>query len=582
MNLPHNQNAILFFASLLLTFWLTPVVTELGIRYDAVDQPGGRKTHRRPVARLGGVALAVGVFLPLLVFHEVDRIMAAYLAGAALVVATGLVDDVFTIRPAFKFAGEAAAAAVFVLAGGASLPDLGDLFGFGAVSTGHLAAPVAVFCMVGVMNAVNLADGLDGLAGGIAALACFFLGMFAYREGDWFSFAVLVALFGAIMGFLRFNTFPARIFMGDAGSLLLGYSLSAVAVVMARGNAVGAELSPVMVAGVLALQVTDTLLVMVRRIRHGQNPFLPDRTHLHHRLMDLGLSHASSVAVLYSATALLGIQALLLRVLPEPLQFMLIVLMAGTIHLCIFAAARWWKGRGEPNADPAKEQTRFHVWISRLLGKSTRPMSWGLLGVFLVPLFAAGVPERFFCLASAGMAACLAALFPWRNNARGRSSVSHGLLFAACLFLISCFQFGRGIPAWVPPYFAVVSAAMLIWALLKMKYRAHTDIALLSSFEILIVAAALAAAIVAVPVLGFPEGSGRTMIVVWCEALAFLLAMKVAIRHRPRRRRLLALVFVAVLTLVAVKGFFGGRFEDGAPTCRTPLSGVGGYIASKE
>lgn len=195
----HNQNAILFFSALLLTLWLIPPAIRFSGKIGAFDRPEERKVHARAVSRLGGVAMVAGVFVPLLLFRPLDRTPAAFLAGALIVALTGLLDDIFRIRPAAKFAGEALGAAVFVFVGGISLADLGDFLGVGTVRTGALAPAVTVFCMVGVMNALNLSDGLDGLAGGIAAIGCGFLGLFAYLAQAWTALAVLVALAGAIL-----------------------------------------------------------------------------------------------------------------------------------------------------------------------------------------------------------------------------------------------------------------------------------------------------------------------------------------------------------------------------------------------
>jgi len=156
------------------------------------------------------------------------------------------------------------------------------------------------------MNALNLADGLDGLAGGISAIAAIFLGLFAYLSVDWVALWILLALVGSLFGFLRYNTHPAKLFMGDTGSLLLGYTLSAAAVMLVRNDPVGIHLAPVTVAAVLALPITDTLLVMSRRLRHGQNPFSPDRTHLHHQLLELGFPHAVVVRILYLSAGAFG------------------------------------------------------------------------------------------------------------------------------------------------------------------------------------------------------------------------------------------------------------------------------------
>ncbi|GAB4369583.1 MAG: hypothetical protein Kow00128_15930 [Deltaproteobacteria bacterium] len=567
-----NQNAVLFFPALLLTLWLTPWVIRLSKRIGAVDRPDGRKVHTRTVSRLGGLAMVAGVFVPLLLFRELDRPLVAFLAGALVVAATGLLDDIYRIRPAAKFAGEILGAAVFVFLGGISLSDLGDFLGIGVVHTGALAPAVTVFCMVGVMNALNLSDGLDGLAGGIAAIGCVFLGTFAYMAGDWTSFPILVVLFGAILGFLRFNSHPANLFMGDAGSLLLGYSLGAVAVIMSRGSGAGADLSPVTVAGILALPITDTLLVMVRRLRHRRHPFRPDRTHLHHRLMDLGFSHAAAVPILYFGTALFGFQAWFDRAMPEGRQFLFIVLLAAMIHGAVFAAQRMdlrWDVRapGGNGSDP-------HSRMARILGKSVRPVEWTIGVAFLLPSLAVGAMSKAAGIAALGLAACGALLFPWNRKGPQRAAVCYGLIFASCLFLLSWFQFSSGRPRWLPGYFALLSFLVLCWVLLKMRYRGHREILLFSGFETLIISIAIAIPLVLFPALGLENGLRRTMLVVCFEALSVLLAMKVMIRRRHGRNRILAAVLLAAMAVVGLRGIIGSGTLTASETPGPAAAGV--------
>lgn len=552
----HNQNAILFFPALLLTLWLTPWAVRLSARVGAVDPPDGRKVHTRTISRLGGLAMVAGVFVPLLLFRTLDRTLAAFLAGALVVSLTGLLDDIYRIRPAVKFAGETLGAATFVFLGGISLTDLGDFLGMGTVYTGAFAPAVTVFCMVGVMNALNLSDGLDGLAGGIAAIGCIFLGTFAYVAQDWTSFPILIVLFGAILGFLRYNSYPADLFMGDAGSLLLGYSLAAVTVMMSRGSGAGADLSPVTVAGILALPITDTLLVMFRRLRHRGSPFRPDRTHLHHRLMDLGIPHAAVVPVLYIGTALFGFQAWFQQDFTEPVRFFFIVLLAVAIHGTVFAAQRMglrWGGRAENGLGPDPNPR-----VERILEKSLRPVEWSIGAAFLLPALLVGAISEAVGLAALGLAACVALLFPWNRKGPQRAAVCYGLIFAACLFLLSWFQFSPGRPRWVPGYFALLSALVLAWALLKMRYRGHREVMLLSGFETLMVSAAIAIPLVLFPALELSDGLRRTMLAVCFEAVAFLLAMKVMIRRQPGRNQSLAAILFVALALIGFRGWLGG------------------------
>ena len=280
---------------------------------------------------------------------------------------------------------------------GAQLFTLGDFLGIGEVRTGFLAPAVTVFCMVGVMNALNLSDGLDGLAGGISAIACVFLGAFAYWGGDWLSLSIIAALLGAVFGFLRHNTYPANLFMGDTGSLLLGYALSAAAVMLVQDHGSGIAPSPVTVAGVLALPIVDTLLVMLRRLRHGENPFLPDRTHLHHRLMEMGLPHDAVVPVLYICSGLFGIQAWFQRSIPDGLQFAFILILCFAVYGTVFFFRRDAVARKVSlvAGRMSHRNGALQELIASMMGKTVRPVAWGLvIGMFLPTVFLVSVPKH--------------------------------------------------------------------------------------------------------------------------------------------------------------------------------------------
>lgn len=557
--LQHNHLALIFFPALLLTLWLTPVAIRYSGRLNAVDLPSERKVHGRVMSRLGGVAMLVGLVLPLVFFTPLDRTMLVFLAGALLAASTGFLDDVYCIPPAAKFAGEVAASAAFVFLSGASIREFGDLFGAGEISFGRFGPVLTIFCMVGVMNALNLADGLDGLAGGLSAIAALFLGLFAYLALDWVPVWVLLALVGSLFGFLRYNTHPAELFMGDTGSLLLGYTLSAVSVMLVRDKPAGIHLAPVTVAAVLALPITDTLLVMGRRIRHGQNPFRPDRTHLHHRLMDLGLQHAVVVRILYMGTSVFGILAWLLRTAPDWVQFAAVVLLAALIHGTVYGlqrfGLRWNGGSREASSGAGPDESR----MGRLLERSVWWVTGAIAAGLAVPIVALpALPPVFGGVAMAALV-FVAAMFPWRAHLH-RSAVVNGLIWIACVCILALVQAAPGSPAWIPKYLSVMSAGVFLWVLLKMKYRGHREALQVSAFGMLMLGVVLFVALVLVPALDLGEGLRKMLLVVCMESVAFLMAMKILIRRQPQCNSLFAVALLGALALIVVKGFvFTGK-----------------------
>jgi UDP-GlcNAc:undecaprenyl-phosphate/decaprenyl-phosphate GlcNAc-1-phosphate transferase len=319
---------LIFLSGLALALLLVPQVTRLARKTNAIDHPGDRKIHNESVPRLGGLAIAISFLVTSLVFLEYSNILWALLAGFCIILITGLIDDIWQMIPVVKFTGEILAALVFLLLADVAITSFGDLVGTGPLTTGRYAIPVSIFCMVGVINALNLADGLDGLAGGISAIGCVFLACFAWMSGQSSYLAIVIALLGSVLGFLYYNRYPARIFMGDTGSLVLGYLLSAVCILLVQDYTLVNKVLPVSMATVLGLPIVDAMIVMTNRMLHGKNPFSPDNTHIHHRLMDIGFSHQQTVLVIYAAMISCGLLAVLMRSLSETIQFAIGVIYA--------------------------------------------------------------------------------------------------------------------------------------------------------------------------------------------------------------------------------------------------------------
>ncbi|MCP3978809.1 MAG: undecaprenyl/decaprenyl-phosphate alpha-N-acetylglucosaminyl 1-phosphate transferase [bacterium] len=310
-----------------VTWGVTPALIRLAERWGAVDIPGGRKTHARPMPRIGGLAVFLGFVGGLLFAGWATGSMAlvpqftAYARGLALAAAAmllvGLYDDVRGLSFKWKLAAQILASG-YVWFAGFRIEAVTHPLG-GTLDLGLLSFPLTVLWIVGITNAVNLIDGLDGLAAGVALIITGSVAVLAGSSGQLGVTAVSVTLAGSLLGFLRFNFNPARIFLGDSGSLFLGFVLAVTSI---RGSQKGpvavAILAPLLVLG---LPLLDTGLAVARRsfrlvsdgmrsdnaarymLANMRQVFLPDRGHIHHRLIDLGMSHRSAVLVLY-ATAL--------------------------------------------------------------------------------------------------------------------------------------------------------------------------------------------------------------------------------------------------------------------------------------
>ena len=292
---------------------LTPAVGGMARRLGVVDQPDARRLNKRPIPRLGGLAIFLGILVPSLAFLDLSGEMRGILLGAAVACVVGAVDDFRGLAPLPKFAGQVAAAAIPV-AFGVWI----DHFTFPFVGVVDLPAwvgmPLTVVWIVAVMNMVNFLDGMDGLAAGVCAISGLTFATLALSLGKIDAALLSAVVAGACVGFLRHNFFPARIFMGDSGAMLLGFSLAAVSVEgLLKTAATVALFFPLLV---LAVPILDTGFVVARRLKYRMPITTPDKTHLHHRFVNIGFSQPRAVAYIYFWVATLAAAALGTRYIP--------------------------------------------------------------------------------------------------------------------------------------------------------------------------------------------------------------------------------------------------------------------------
>jgi UDP-GlcNAc:undecaprenyl-phosphate GlcNAc-1-phosphate transferase len=310
---PYAILAFLFAAG--IAFVVTPVVRFVAIRLEMVDEPDERRVNVRPVARGGGVAI-VAAFVPVCVavlgFNNRDAVMAmpialdgpqliALLAGGVAAALLGLIDDLLQVRARWQLAGQVVIA-VWAVALGITIPFVTNPIGADIQLTGVIAAAFTVFWILGMINAINFIDGLDGLSSGIAFIAAVTIGVLSVEKFGQPLIAILCfALAGALLGFLRWNFHPAVIFAGTSGTMFIGYTLALLSIVGTAKVAIALL--------VLGVPIIDTFWIIVRRLVTGRAPFSPDRGHLHHRLLDLGLSHRQAVLLIYAICVGLAVLA---------------------------------------------------------------------------------------------------------------------------------------------------------------------------------------------------------------------------------------------------------------------------------
>lgn len=314
------EYGVLFAVAAVVTIALTPLARKLAIKLDAIDYPSARRVNMLPIPRMGGVAIFGGILAALAVagfgvyafgwvdpFIDYNGIEVNYwgvLLGTVLIFLVGAVDDVVDLNPKAKMLGQIVAACV-VAGSGLLFSSIHNPFGEGYIEFGWVAYPLTVFYLVAFANVINLIDGLDGLAAGITGISAITILLFAVLTGRFDAALFSVILVGVCAGFLKSNFFPASIFMGDSGALLLGFSLGVISLfAVARSALFVSLLVPILAAGV---PILDTFFAIVRRKREHRPIDEADKGHIHHRLMRAGFSQRATVLIMWAWTALLAV-----------------------------------------------------------------------------------------------------------------------------------------------------------------------------------------------------------------------------------------------------------------------------------
>lgn len=335
---------ILFAASVITALVCALILARLAPHIGLIDHPGGRKDHAHATPVVGGLAIylsatgwGLGIGLP--------ATYLVFLGAASIIVAAGIADDFLEIAPLPKFLLQAVAATIMALAGGVVLRSVGNLLGLGSIGTSILAIPVSIFAVLGVINAINMMDGIDGLAGSVSAVVLAAYAYVAYASNLTFHFYLLLILLGTVVGFLILNIrFPwqqrARIFLGDTGSMLLGFIIAWYAIDLTQGTS--RTFLPICALWVVVIPLCDCVSLIVRRLSAGNSPLRADRQHLHHFLLNRGMTVSQVQATIVIATfvcASIGIAGWRLHI-PEPLLFAGFVLLFSVYHFSMTRAFR--------------------------------------------------------------------------------------------------------------------------------------------------------------------------------------------------------------------------------------------------
>ena len=305
----HNVFVILII-TFLTSFLLTPIIKKIALHINAIDVPNERKVHKKPVPRLGGLAIFLAFMLGYMLYARESTVMLSVLMGSFLIVLCGIIDDINPVKAKYKFIVQILAAAIVCIYGNLILNEI-TIFGLNLYFTAPWSYIITIIFMVAVMNIINLIDGLDGLASGISTIYFATIAVIAFVLNQKGGLDIILSLImvGATLGFLAHNFPPASIFLGDTGSYFLGYIISVIALLGYKATTLTSIIIPI---AILGIPIFDTASAIIRRLLKHENPFTtPDREHLHHQLLKMNFSPRRTILIIYVITILFSIISIL-------------------------------------------------------------------------------------------------------------------------------------------------------------------------------------------------------------------------------------------------------------------------------
>lgn len=302
-----NMISLSLFLSFFTSILITPLVKKIALRINAIDRPDQRKVHQSSMPRLGGIAIYISFLVGLVLISSYFPFPLLLIVGSLIILITGILDDMIGLSPKLKILGQLIAASIIILFGDVQI----SLFTW--VKTEwlqqYLSYGLSLLWVLFITNSFNLIDGLDGLASGISSIILLVISIYSMNQGLYIVSIVCLLLLSSILGFLLHNFYPATIFLGDTGSLFIGYMISIITLLVFDTSSFSSLIIPLII---MAIPILDTVFAIVRRITNNNPLFSADRSHIHHQLLNLGISHRNTVIILYLLTASLGAIAILL------------------------------------------------------------------------------------------------------------------------------------------------------------------------------------------------------------------------------------------------------------------------------
>lgn len=314
----------------LLSVTITPLVKKLAIAIGVTDKPDPRKVHQKIMPRLGGLAIYISFIIGFLALGLLNRETLPIIIGCTIIIITGILDDKFTLSAKVKLLGQIVAAIIVVM-NGVVIQFINLPFG-GMIEFGIFSIPITILWIVGITNAVNLIDGLDGLAAGVSSIALITISGMALLKGDLFTFSLGMILLGSTLGFLVHNFYPAKIFMGDTGALFLGYMISILSLLGFKNVTMLSLVVPIIILGV---PISDTFFAIIRRLLNKSPISAPDKSHLHHCILRSGFSHRQTVLLIYAMAAMFSLAAFIFSQATIRGALLVIIVMLIVIELFV-------------------------------------------------------------------------------------------------------------------------------------------------------------------------------------------------------------------------------------------------------
>jgi UDP-GlcNAc:undecaprenyl-phosphate GlcNAc-1-phosphate transferase len=346
-----NEYYLVFFTAFVLSFFFTPVARQLAFKLGILDIPkDDRKVHKEPIPYLGGAAIYASAIFTMLIFSELDKTSVSIMIGGTVVFLIGLIDDINDISPKLKLAGQIIAAMIAVYGGAKINYITNPIPGYNVIYLEHFATPISILWIVGITNTINLVDGLDGLASGVAAISASTMMFMASISGFDYILLECAVIAGSSLGFLPYNFNPAKIFMGDTGALFLGYMLAVISILGFLKTVTLAAI--IIMVLVLGIPLFDTFFAIVRRIRNKKPIMEADRGHVHHRLLAKGFTQRQTVLILYIVSILFGAAAIFFSD-SEPLEGSLVI---GAVSIIIVYTGKKLGFISKVNEEEDKDQ----------------------------------------------------------------------------------------------------------------------------------------------------------------------------------------------------------------------------------